>query len=82
MKTYTVTLTKPGHTATASIQYVDASWPTVIGWSGDRQAFRLSDGDPVALLCTMDRVAETAAHQAKQADATFEITDDGGDAPM
>lgn len=82
MKTFTVTLTKPGHTASCEIHYKDASWPVETIWKGDRAAFLLSDGTPVTLLSSMDRLYETVAHQANQAEARRTIEDHGGDAPM
>lgn len=82
MKTFTVKLTKEGKSATAVIRYRDSSWPHEIQWSGDRAAFRLSDGSPVQLLATMDKLYETVAHQANQAGAMRSIQDDGGKAEM
>ncbi len=82
MKTFTVKLTRGATRTTAVICYRDASWPASITWSGDRNMFRLSNGGPIELQCTMDRIHETVAHQAKYNEATFEITEDGGDAPL
>lgn len=82
MKIFTVKLTKGDHRVTAEIHYTDTSWPTFIDWSGDRSAFRLRDDNTVSLLCTMDRLRETVAHQAAQAGATFTIADDGGPVAM
>jgi hypothetical protein len=82
MRTYTVIFRKPSIYAKATIRFVNASWPDEVQWQGERSAFRLSDGSMVAMLCTMDRVAATAAHQAAQAGATFTVTHDGGEAAM
>lgn len=81
MKTTTVTLTKGDATATAIIVYLDASWPASITWSGDRRAMTLSDGSPLTLLASDDRLEEVVAHQAAQAEATWIITTTGT-APM
>jgi hypothetical protein len=82
MKIITVLLSKPGATARAEIRYKDASWPVQIDWSGEQKAFRLRDGSPIHLGASLDRLPEIVAHQASQAAATFEIQDNGGEAPM
>ncbi len=82
MKIVTITLSKPGHQAAMTATYRDASWPAKTEWTGERSAFKLSNGSLPTLTEGLDRLEETVAFQAKQSGATFEISDDGGEAPM
>lgn len=79
MKTITIKLTKPGHSAAAKMiaYYDDASWPSSTVWTGDRAAFALSDGSLPTLLASADRIEEVVIHQASQSGAHAEITKSG-----
>ena len=77
MKTVIIKLTKPGHTATMTAYYEDASWPASTVWAGDRAAFTLSDGSLPTMLSSEDRIEEVVIHQASQSGADAEITKSG-----
>jgi ferric-dicitrate binding protein FerR (iron transport regulator) len=77
MKTVTIDLTKGEARATATIVYHDATWPASVTWTGDRRTMTLSDGSPLTLLASDDRLEEVVAHQASQAGATWIIRSTG-----
>lgn len=80
MKTLRITFTKQGARAVCMMRYRETTWPDDSLWSGDREAFRLNDGEPISPCGSLELLAATVAHQAGQCDASFEIEDLGGDA--
>lgn len=78
MRTFTVTLTKPGYEAVATIRYKVETWPESVEWSGEQRAFRQADDTPIKLACSMGWLERMVRLQAAIANASWEITHDDG----
>ncbi len=80
MKTIRITFTKEGAQAACTLSYRRDDWPQDRTWSGNREAFKFSDGSLISTFGGISQLADEAAHYAKLCGAEATIEDLGGEA--